>query len=83
MTEYNRNELYTIMQVLAGITLITGYALAINNYNGNVPAFTLIGAALGLAIILACWIGRKHLGFIISLVAMSVVLSVFFIVGAI
>lgn len=83
MTEYNRDELYTIIQVLAGITLITGYALAINNYNGYVPAFSLIGSALGFAIILACWIGRRHLGFIISSIAMSVVLSAFFIVGAI
>ncbi|MEK9198592.1 hypothetical protein ACH0B5_16000 [Ureibacillus sp. 179-F W5.1 NHS] len=82
MTEYNRDELVTILQVLAGITLTVGYAFTINVYNSSVPAFALIGSAVGLAIIIGCWIGLKHLGFMLTMIFTSIVFAIYFNFGA-
>ncbi|MDN4493396.1 hypothetical protein [Ureibacillus aquaedulcis] len=83
MTEYNRDELIQIIQMLAGLLLFSGYALTLDYFFGDVKTFSLFGSGLGLAIILACWIGRNHLAFIVSSVSMSLVLSIFYTLGAI
>ncbi|WP_036202126.1 hypothetical protein [Ureibacillus sinduriensis] len=83
MTDYNREELSHIIQVLAGLLLFSGYALTLDHLYGDVNILSLFGSGLGLAIILACWIGKNHLAFIISSVSMSLVLSIFFTLGAI
>ncbi|QCR32785.1 hypothetical protein [Lysinibacillus sp. SGAir0095] len=82
MTEYNREELSLIFQVLAGITLTVGYAFTISVYNSVVPAFALIGSAVGLAIIIGCWIGIKHLGFMLSIIMASIIFALYFNFGA-
>ncbi|MFC7684796.1 hypothetical protein [Ureibacillus sp. GCM10028918] len=82
MTEYNREELSLIIQVLAGITLTVGYAFAISVYNTVVPFFALIGTAVGLATIIGCWIGIKHLGFMLTLIMASIIFAIYFNFGA-
>jgi len=82
MTQYNREELSLIFQVLAGITLTVGYAFTISVYNSFVPAFALIGSAVGLAIIIGCWIGIKHLGFMIAIIMTSIIFAMYFNFGA-
>lgn len=83
MTEYNREELSDIFQVLAGIFLIFGFARTIGAYFGTVPSFALIGSAVGLAIIVGCWVGARHVHFMASMILMSVVLAIYFNFGAI
>ncbi|HWL12596.1 MAG TPA: hypothetical protein VNQ57_06365 [Ureibacillus sp.] len=82
MTQYNREELSLILQVLAGITLTMGAAFALIAYNGDVPAFVLIAAAVGLAIIIGCWVGIRHLGFMVTIIIAAIVFAVFFNFGA-
>lgn len=82
MTQYNREELSLILQVLAGITLTMGFAFAISAYNGAVPMFVLIGSAVGLAIIIGCWGGIKHLGFMVTIILISIVFAIYFNLGA-
>nr|WP_106779761.1 hypothetical protein [Lysinibacillus timonensis] len=76
MTEYNRRELSDILQVLAGILLIAGFAKTIAVLHGSVPGFALIGLAVGLAIIVGCWVGARHIFFMTSIVLMSIVFAI-------
>ncbi|MDN4493401.1 hypothetical protein [Ureibacillus aquaedulcis] len=78
MTQYNSEELSLILQVIAGITLTMGMAFTLSVYHGSVPGFALIGAAVGLAIIIGCWGGMKHLGFMVAIILVSIVLSIYF-----
>ncbi|MFP3917867.1 hypothetical protein U5N28_08665 [Lysinibacillus telephonicus] len=78
MSEYNKEELFLIIQVLAGITLTAGYALSIENYYGAVPAFALIGSAVGLSIIIGCWLGAEHVAFMLTIIVTAVVFSIYF-----
>lgn len=82
MTDYNREELSDIFQGLAGLFLVFGLAIAILTLNGSVPAFALIGTAVGLSIIVGCWVGTRHAFFMVSMIVMSVILSLFFNFGA-
>jgi energy-coupling factor transporter transmembrane protein EcfT len=82
MTEYNREELSNIFQILAGILLVFGISTTILSFNGSVPAFALIGSAVGLAIIVGCWVGVRHVFFMVSMILMSFVLSIYFNFGA-
>lgn len=82
MTEYNREELSDILQVLAGIFLIFGLATAFLSFNGSVPGFALIGSAVGLAIIVGCWVGVRHVFFMTSMILMSFVLALYYNFGA-
>ncbi|MDI7742170.1 hypothetical protein QMK38_09175 [Lysinibacillus fusiformis] len=78
MTQYNREELSLILQVLAGITLTMGFAFTLSAYNSVVPAYVLIGAAVGLAIIIGCWAGIKHLAFMAAIILTSIVFAIYF-----
>lgn len=78
MTQYNREELSLTLQVLAGITLTMGFAFTLSAYNSDVPAFVLIGSAVGLAIIFGCWGGIKHIGFMSSIILTSIVFAIYF-----
>ncbi|MEK9198598.1 hypothetical protein ACH0B5_16550 [Ureibacillus sp. 179-F W5.1 NHS] len=82
MTEYNRDELLTIIQMLAGITLTVGYAFSIAHFHSTVPAFALIGSAVGLAIIVGCWLGLKHLTFMLTIILTSIIYAIYFNFGA-
>lgn len=79
MTQYNREELSLILQVLAGITITMGFAFALSAYYSVVPAFVLIGSAVGLAIIIGCWAGMKHLAFMVTIILTSIVFAIYFI----
>lgn len=83
MTQYNREELSDIFQALAGIFLIFGLARTILTYNGSVPGFAIIGVAVGLAIIVGCWIGLKHLHFMVTMIVTAIVLAIYFNFGSI
>src|SRR4051812_16382115 len=82
MTAYNRIELSNVLQALAGIFLIFGIARTILTFNGSVPGFALIGSAIGLAIIVGCWVGARHLHFMVTMIIASVVLSIYFNFGS-
>ncbi|MBD8026140.1 hypothetical protein H9636_05655 [Ureibacillus sp. Re31] len=82
MSEYSRDELFTIIQMLAGITLTVGYAFSVANFHQTVPAFALIGSAVGLAIIIGCWLGLKHLTFMLAMIITSIIYAIYFNFGA-
>lgn len=82
MTDYNREELSNIIQVLAGIFLIFGTATSILSFIGSVPGFALLGTAVGLAIIVGCWVGERHVHFMSSMILTSFVLAIYFNFGA-
>ncbi|RTQ93121.1 hypothetical protein [Lysinibacillus telephonicus] len=78
MTEYNREELFLIIQMLAGITFTAGCAFSIETFYGTVPAFALIGSAVGLSIIIGCWLGAEHVAFMFTIIVTAVVFSIYF-----
>ncbi|HWK22366.1 MAG TPA: hypothetical protein VNS08_04960 [Ureibacillus sp.] len=82
MTQYNREELSLVFQLLAGITFIMGIAFTLSAYFGEVSGIVLIGSAVGLAIIIGCWVGIKHLGFMLSIIMASIVFTTYFNFGA-
>ncbi|KGR74676.1 PGF-CTERM sorting domain-containing protein [Ureibacillus sinduriensis] len=78
MTQYNREELSLILQVLAGITLTMGLAFTLSIYSGLTPGFEMIIAAIGLAIIIGCWGGMKHLGFMVTVILAVILFAIYF-----
>lgn len=82
MTQYNREELSNTFQALAGIFLIFGMAKTFLTFNGSVPGFAIIGAAVGLAIIVGCWVGRRHIHFMATMIVTSIVLAIYFNFGS-
>ena len=82
MTQYNREELSLIIQVLAGILVTMGAAFALSEYYGAISGLALIVGAIGLAIIIGCWVGIKHLGFMVTIIISSIVFALCFNFGA-
>lgn len=78
MTQYNLDELKMLNQFLFALFIVADFALALYFYNNSFPWFTLLGAGIGLAIIVLCWTGKKYLLFISFLVAFTAIYSVIF-----
>ena len=78
MTQYNLEELKMLNQFLFALFIVADFALALYFYNNSFPWFALLGAGIGLAIIVFCWTGKKYLLFISFLLAFTAIYSVIF-----
>ena len=75
MTQYNLEELKILNQVLLALFIVADFALGLFFFNNAFPWFALLGSGFGLAIIVLCWTGKKHLYFIVSLLVSSILFS--------
>jgi len=78
VTQYNIEELKLLNQVLFALFIVADFALFIDFANANFPWFALIGVGIGLAIIVACWTGRKYTAFIAALLVSTTLYSIVF-----
>ncbi|TQR16440.1 hypothetical protein [Psychrobacillus soli] len=80
MSQYNLEELKMLNQVLFALFIAADFALFLffqhNAY--TFPWFALLGAGIGLAIIVLCWTGKKHTYFIATLLVSTAVFSVIY-----
>lgn len=79
MTQYNQEELSLILQVLAGITLTMGLAFTLSS-SGLTPGVEMIIAAIGVAIIIGCWGGIKHIGFMVTVILVAILFALYFLI---
>ncbi|RFU69862.1 hypothetical protein D0469_08625 [Peribacillus saganii] len=82
MSEFNKSEIRMMNQILLGLFIAVNYAYFLSLGNTPFPWFSYLGAPVGLAIILFCWIGKKYLLFNIALLAATVIYSIAFNWGA-
>ncbi|MEI4769038.1 hypothetical protein WAX74_05105 [Psychrobacillus sp. FJAT-51614] len=75
MSQYNLEELKILNQVLFALFIVADFALLLFLKNNAFPWFALLGAGIGLAIIVLCWTGTKHLYFIASLLVCTILFS--------
>lgn len=75
MSQYNLEELKILNQVLFALFIVADFALFLYFTSNTFPWFALLGAGIGLAIIVLCWTGTKHMYFIASLLVSSAVFS--------
>ncbi|MFS0635524.1 hypothetical protein AB1K84_06440 [Mesobacillus foraminis] len=78
MSDNTKSELRFLNQVLFALWLTADYAYLLHLTDGKFPWFALLGAPVGLAIILLCWLGKKYALFSFVLVASAVVFSIAF-----
>jgi len=71
MSQYGREELRMLNQVLLAVFIVTDYAYFLSLSNTAFPWFALAGASLGLAIIVLCWSGTKYLLFNVALLLLT------------
>ncbi|WP_419959842.1 hypothetical protein [Psychrobacillus sp. BM2] len=76
MTQYNLDELKLLNQFLFALFLVADFALFLHFGNTIFPWFALIGAAIGLSIIVACWTGKKYTFFIAALLVSTTLFSI-------
>lgn len=75
MTQYNREELQILNQVFLALFLVADFALSLFFFQNTFPWFSLLGAGVGLAIIVLCWTGKKYTYFIASLLVCTLLFS--------
>ncbi|MFB5087590.1 hypothetical protein PGC35_10265 [Psychrobacillus sp. PGGUH221] len=75
MTKYNIEELKILNQVFFALFIVADFALFLFFNNNTFPWFSLLGSGIGLAIIVLCWTGKKHIYFISSLLVCTVIFS--------
>ncbi|WP_144513741.1 hypothetical protein [Bacillus sp. FJAT-22090] len=78
MTEYNKEELKMLNQVLFALFLVADFALFLHITNNEFPWFALLGSGIGLSIIVICWTEKKVTYFIGSLLAFTIVFSIIY-----
>lgn len=76
MTQYNLDELKLLNQFLFALFLVADFALFLHFGNTVFPWFALIGAAIGLSVIVACWTGKKYTFFIAALLVSTTLFSI-------
>ncbi|MEK3954861.1 MULTISPECIES: hypothetical protein [Psychrobacillus] len=76
MTQYNLEELKLLNQFLFALFIVADFALFLHFTNNIFPWFSLIGAAIGLSIIVACWTGKKYTLFIAALLVSTALFSI-------
>jgi len=76
VTQYNLEELKILNQFLFALFIVADFALFLHFNNTIFPWFALIGAAIGLSIIVACWTGKKYTSFIIALLVSTALFSI-------
>ncbi|WP_419960736.1 hypothetical protein [Psychrobacillus sp. BM2] len=75
MSQYNLEELKILNQVLFALFVVADFALFLFFKSNAFPWFALLGAGIGLAIIVLCWTGTKHMYFIASLLVCTFLFS--------
>ena len=75
MSQYSIEELKLISQVFLPILLIGGTATSLIVWNDGYPWYTIIGAAIGLSIIIISWTEKKYEVFIVSMLMCAIVYS--------
>jgi len=60
-------------QAFLGLFLAADFAFFLWIYHSAVPWFSLLGAAVGLSVIVLCWAGKKYTAFVITLLVCAVV----------
>lgn len=78
MRQYAREELQLLFQVLLGLFLVFGFSYFLRATTAQFPWLSLIGAAVGLSIIVFILSRKKYSAFLISLLVFSVIMSVIF-----
>ena len=78
MTQYNLEELKLLNQFLFALFIVADFALFLHFHHTVFPWFVLIGAAIGLSIIVACWTEKKYTGFIVALLVSTALFSIVF-----
>ncbi|WP_277587396.1 hypothetical protein [Psychrobacillus antarcticus] len=76
MTQYNLEELKILNQVFLALFTVADFALCLFFYNSVFPWFALLGSGIGLAIIVLCWTGKKHIYFIATLLVSTALFSI-------
>lgn len=83
MTEYVRGELRVLNQVLFALFFVANFSFFLFLSNSDFPWLTLVGAPIGLAIIVYCWSETKYMFFIASLLVFTLVWSIVYNWGSI
>jgi hypothetical protein len=83
MSENVKVEIKMMNEILLAIFVVANYALFLQLSNVIFPWFALIGASIGLSIILLCWFGKRFLLFHTFLLAGTFIYSIAFNWGAI
>lgn len=78
MSQYQREELRMINEVLLALFLIANYSLFLYLSNEEFPWYALVGASVGLSIIIYCWTETKYITFIITLMICTIAYSVIY-----
>ena len=78
MNQYNLEELKLLNQVFLALFLVADFALFLHFYNSEFPWFALLGAGIGLFIIVFCWTSRKYIYFLGSLLVWTAMFSIIY-----
>ena len=76
MTQYNLEEIKLLNQFLFALFIVADFALFLHFNHTIFPWFALIGAAIGLSIIVVCWTGKKYTFFIAALLVSTALFSI-------
>lgn len=76
MTQYNLEELKMLNQVFLALFIVADFALYLFFVHDTFPWFALLGFGIGLAIIVLCWTGKKHMQFIASMLVFTMLFSI-------
>ena len=75
MTQHNIEELRLLNQLLLGIFLAADFFCYLAFIRNEAPGFALLGAAVGLALIVWCWTGARYLLFNLTLISIAFVFT--------
>lgn len=78
MSQYNLEELKLLNQFLFALFIVADFALFLFFVKNEFPWFSLLGAGIGLAIIVLCWTEKKYGYFVASLLVCTAVFSVIY-----
>ena len=73
MSQYNKEELSLVIQVLLPLCLVAAFGFILSFITGEFPWITLLGASVGLAVILLSWLGKKSFIFSVALIMAAAV----------
>lgn len=76
MSQYNIEELKLLNEVFFALFLVGDFTLFLHFHDSVFPWFALLGAGIGLSVIVLCWTGKKHTYFIASLLVATAVFSI-------
>jgi hypothetical protein len=76
LSENVKVEIKMFNEILLAIFVVSNYALFLQLSHAVFPWFALIGASIGLSIILLCWVGKRFLLFHTFLIAGTIIFSI-------